>query len=1117
MAMLTSPSLHAFLAEGVFVAFLFFASPMEAQPREFCKPGTEVAAAVVGVGGHVTVTPRSGDEMLLTVGSVLCYGDRIVTGEDANVEFRFGNANTTTGASSNTIVLLPPSPEAGYNLTVVSGLIRFISSVRDYFEIQSPLVNAGIDGTEAMVVVDGTAADTLVLVREGKITAIDRRSPAVRVALAGGEAAYASNGTTLVAATPETVPDKFLPFLLHPEDAADWAVYYPPFLLGADVVSARVREAAEQLGAGKPDAAEALLADVPLAPRDRAAALAIRSMAAVFRNQTAAGLELAEAAVAAHPGLGAAHIALSYALQAEGVVEAARDAAADAVAVAPGDAYAWARLAELELTLGDYRRTALALERSLALRETALARAIEGFLALANTRVERAETAFARAIALDSNAPLPRLGLGLTKIRRGHLADGRAEIETAVALDPRRASLRTWLGRVYFEENRPEKAAAQFELAEEEDPDDPTPHFFSALERFAANDPIGALADIEQAQRLGEQRGTLRGEPGLAEDRAARGAALGRVYDLLGFEPLATVVGSRAVEDDPTSPEAHFFLSDAFLGRQGFEVAQSSEFMLGQILSPPNRALIQPRLAETDLALLHSTGPTRATFVEFSPLITGNGASLGLAGGAGTQDSYGVEASAAVLQGPVSLAVGQFYSTTDGFLPNNFVNHEIYALEGRAQLGPQLNLFAEFRHRDSEWGDRVIGFGNEISPNERNDLKRDNVRAALHYEAAPGHSLVVVGTWADLDAGVENCEALSLPPRPELSVKSRLDASLGGYNLEARYFGRFGRTRATVGGSFARVDVDETQRFVELGDCASGAPVTRRVDFPLTYTIESQGAFAYLTSEALNGVEATLGLSFGDFEQSGYSASEIDPKFGLRVKLNEAVELRAAYAETMARPLILDQTVEPTTIAGFNQFYDDINGAAAEFAGVGVDVRARPNLWIGAAGTRRWLDTPRGVTDDSFTIVETRETTIGGYASATLGDHWALSLEARHEMFQLKGEGLNLLPHKVNTTSVPLSLRWFDENGLFTSVDAVYVHQTLTESPGAPQRDEHGVLLGGSVGYRLENGRGVIALEGGNLLDQNLEIRDPTFVTTRPQGPLYARDFAIFLTGTFVW
>ena len=277
-----------------------------------------------------------------------------------------------------------------------------------------------------MVIVDGPAADTLVLVREGEVTATDRRKRSVALAISGGGAAYASQGTTLVAATPETVPDKFLAFLLRPEDAADWAVYYPPVLLGADVGSPLVREAARRLAAGDPDAADALLSGATLDRRDRAAALAVRSVAAVYRNETATGLELARAAVAADPGSGAASIALSYALQAQGRVEAAADAATAAVAAAPQDAYAWARLAELKLTRGAYRRTERAVERSLEIRETALGRTIEGFLALAGVRLDRAETAFNRAIALDSNAPQPRLGLGLAKVRRPALVAPRS-------------------------------------------------------------------------------------------------------------------------------------------------------------------------------------------------------------------------------------------------------------------------------------------------------------------------------------------------------------------------------------------------------------------------------------------------------------------------------------------------------------------------------------------------------------------------------------------------------------------------------------------------------------------------------------------------------------------
>ena len=216
-------------------------------------------------------------------------------------------------------------------------------------------------------------------------------------------------------------------------------------------------------------------------------------------------------------------------------------------------------------------------------------------------------------------------------------------------------------------------------------------------------------------------------------------------------------------------------------------------------------------------------------------------------------------------------------------------------------------------------------------------------------------------------------------------------------------------------------------------------------DSPAENTMESQSAFAYVTSEVTDRVEATVGLSFGDFEQSSYSASEVDPKIGLRVELAEDLALRAAYAETLARPLILDQTVEPTTIAGFDQFYDDFAGAAAKLAAVGVDARARPNLWIGAAATRRWIDTPVEDTERRALLHrgdprDDRRRLCQRDARRSLG----LSLEARHEQFRLEEEDFDL-PDTVDTTLVPLSVRWFGESGLFTSIDASYVHQSLTE------------------------------------------------------------------------
>ena len=79
---------------------------------------------------------------------------------------------------------------------------------------------------------------------------------------------------------------------------------------------------------------------------------------------------------------------------------------------------------------------------------------------------------------------MPRLGLGLAKIRDGELVAGREELEVAVALDPSNSLLRSYVGKAYYEENtqsRDSLAAAQYELAASLDSLDPTPYFYDAI------------------------------------------------------------------------------------------------------------------------------------------------------------------------------------------------------------------------------------------------------------------------------------------------------------------------------------------------------------------------------------------------------------------------------------------------------------------------------------------------------------------------------------------------------------------------------------------------------------------------------------------------------------
>ena len=531
---------------------------------------------------------------------LLCPGDEIRTGLTGRVSIRFEVKRTVIRLDGNSRTRIPSGGTGSPDVSLLSGILYFVSSVRRQFQVDTPYIVAGIEGTEALVAVQPRDQLAIAAVREGVITAFDHaigRKRSIRVP--AGEAAFRSASVPFQSAPIGALRPPFRDLLVVSNSAVDWAIYYPPILLAKDVRSRPVREAIVLLSSGDYDLASARLDAAGSA--DRASVAALRTIIAVSRNHIAEAKKWSKEALQADPRFAPAHIAASYVHQATGDLEGAISFARDAVSLAPANAYAAARLAELYMIVGDRRKALSTANTSLNIKRTPLALFVAGLAQLAAWKYEVSEAYFEEAIALDSEAPLPRLGLGLTYVRQGKIAAGTWEFERAVALDPKRAALRNWLGRGYFAEHLPGKAADQFKMAKEQDPEDPTSYLFSALERFSANQPITALHDLQEAERHGDARQVIRSEAGLNEDTATRGAALGRIYDVLSFDQQAINAGTEAVETAPANPGAHRFLADAYRTRPGYEFAQTSELLLSQLLSPPSSTPVQPTLAEADL------------------------------------------------------------------------------------------------------------------------------------------------------------------------------------------------------------------------------------------------------------------------------------------------------------------------------------------------------------------------------------------------------------------------------------------------------------------------------------------------------------------------------------
>ena len=107
--------------------------------------------------------------------------------------------------------------------------------------------------------------------------------------------------------------------------------------------------------------------DIDLALRMKPGDAVAISLLSVVKNDKEMALRLARQAVELDPQGPVAHIALSYAYQADFHLAKALARVRAAIRLAPRNALAWARLAELRLSRGDGRRAVAAARKAVAL------------------------------------------------------------------------------------------------------------------------------------------------------------------------------------------------------------------------------------------------------------------------------------------------------------------------------------------------------------------------------------------------------------------------------------------------------------------------------------------------------------------------------------------------------------------------------------------------------------------------------------------------------------------------------------------------------------------------------------------------------------------------------
>jgi outer membrane receptor protein involved in Fe transport len=257
-------------------------------------------------------------------------------------------------------------------------------------------------------------------------------------------------------------------------------------------------------------------------------------------------------------------------------------------------------------------------------------------------------------------------------------------------------------------------------------------------------------------------------------------------------------------------------------------------------------------------------------------------------------------------------------------------------------------------------------------------------------------------------------------------------------------------------------------------------------------------------------VTFTVGAS-GDFYRNDSlgDRNQLNPKMGVTWTPVPSTTLRAAVFRTLKRSLVNDQTLEPTQVAGFNQFFDDAEGTRSWRYGAAVDRAFSGNLFGGAEYSQRELDLPIKTTfipvspGPAFVAIDRvdwKERLGRAYLFWTPTPRLALSAEYQYDWFD-RDPRYSAGIERVATHKVPLGLGFFHPCGVFFRMKQTYIDQAgrfqSQVSPTIAPGSDRFWLTDASAGYRLPKRYGLVAVEAKNLFDRSFRFQD-----TDPVSPV---------------
>jgi Tfp pilus assembly protein PilF len=1152
---------------------LFCLAVVAAGPAVLSQTTNTPDAMLLAVSGHIDVAPTGTANWAPGhANEPLQWGDQIRSGKSSRATVRLTGLSIIRVYELTTITVRPPRAEGEHAaIEVKSGAAYFFNRDKpNETQFETPSSSGAIRGTEFNLVVDPNGRMELALL-DGQVGVTNAEGS---VQLQTGERAVTEKGRA-----PEKAP------LLDPINVIQWTLYYPAILdvdelgLSADVQhdlalsldayrsgdlqealaqyppdrapsseAERVYRAALLLAVGEVSQAEDLLHDAAHESRPAALADALKEMIAAIKGQPWQRT--------APRTLATEWMAGSYQAQSRHDLSQALEMARNATDKAPAFGFAQERLAEMEFSFGHTRAALGALKKSLELSpRNAQALALKGFALAAQNRIAEAGQLFDQAIATDGSLANGWLGRGLVRIRQNDVNGGRKDLETAAALEPNRAFLRSYLGKAWSLDQpgqyswNTHLATKELGLAMRLDPNDPTAWLYSALLEDQRNSINQAISDLEYSEKLNNNRAVFRSKFLLDQDAAVRSANLALIYEDAGFSDVATREATKAVEDDYANYSAHLFLSESYDALQDpkkedlrYTTPWEDELLTANLLAPVGAGVLSQNISQQEYSKLFNSD---AVGISSQTEYFSRGAFMENASQYGTMQD-------------LSYSLNAYDYTDPGWRPNNDIDNSDFSAEVKIAVTPQDTLFAELERTEIESGDvfehyyyntpqlnfRPSSDGSPYyDPTFRyQELQDPNVLAGYHRDWGTGNqTLILYRNLQDYSAssdGLFSAPIIALgadflkPYLASNNVQNTTELN----SIEAQHIYQSDWQSIIVGGRYQTESIQTSDSISQLlipGVVPSLSSV--RSDF------ERLSFYGYYQLTLFDSLRLTGGADYDwehfplNIENAPFSSAETDrarvsPKAGIDWTFWDGTRLRGTYTRSMSGLLNDSSTlIEPSEVAGFNQDYRTLIPESAGFGtppatvfetwGLGVDhkfstgtyvdiegqlLTSRGNQLIGAWTTPGDIPTPVGTgasVSDLFQTQYFQEKDAFASVSQLIGKDVSVgarysltSIDLSSRVFTPAGtiNGQDYNLHEDSTLNeVSLFANYYVPCGFFSEVQVNWWDQYNIESMGEPGDNFWQVNLYG--GYRFPRRHAELMLGVLNLTGQGYNIDPVTY------------------------